>query len=72
MAKVLVLHTVTTAGITREERYDNNVAGRNLARDALRYHMGMVMNGDTRAMTMYATDDTVAPIAIEGSKPRLL
>lgn len=54
MEKIIVIHILMQDGSARLENYRNNAAGRTAARDSMRYHMQMCLNGDTKAITVYA------------------
>lgn len=64
MARVILIHVLSQSGSTRVESYVNSVAGRNAARDSLRYHLQMCLQGDSKAVTMYAEDATPEMVRI--------
>ena len=61
MTKVIVIDITFGSGAVRSEGYRNTAAGRVAARDCLRYHMQMCLQGDTKSVTMSVRvqDDSV-------------
>lgn len=52
MTKIIVIDITFKSGAVRSEGYKNSAAGRVAARDCLRYHTQMLLQGDTKSVTM--------------------